>query len=83
MDGETLTIVEVRARGAGSIATAIETVDARKRRKLIRTARHLLMRRPEWSERPLRFDVVAIENIDTTRARFDWIKNAFGVESRA
>ena len=80
MDGQPLAIVEVRARGAGSIAQAIETVDANKRRKIILTARYLLMQRPEWSERPMRFDVVAIENIETARARVDWIRDAFSVE---
>jgi len=83
LDGQTLTIIEVRARGAGSVATAIETVDTGKQRKLIRTARHLLMQRPEWSERPVRFDVIAIENIDTSQTRFDWIRGAFEVELHA
>lgn len=81
MDGQTLTIVEVRARGGGSVAAALETVDARKRRKLVRTARHLLMQHPEWSERPVRFDVIAIEDIDSPRARFEWIRDAFDAES--
>ena len=81
MDGRTLTIVEVRARGGGSVAAALETVDARKRRKLVRTARHLLMQRPEWSEWPVRFDVIAIDDIDSTRARFEWIRDAFDADS--
>ncbi|NNC64747.1 MAG: YraN family protein [Gammaproteobacteria bacterium] len=81
MDGQTLTIIEVRARGGGSVACALETVDTHKRRKLVRTARHLLMRRPEWSDRPLRFDVIAIDNIDTPQAHYEWIRNAFDAES--
>jgi putative endonuclease len=80
VDERTLVIVEVRARGGG-IARALESVDTRKRRKLIRTARHLLMQRPEWSERPVRFDVIAIENIDSAQARYEWIKDAFDAES--
>ncbi len=82
-DEQTIVIVEVRARGGGSVASAAETVDASKRRRLIRAARHLLMRRPEWSERPVRFDVIAIEDIDTTQARFEWICDAFDAESAA
>lgn len=76
-DGATLVVVEVRARGCGSVARAAETVDAAKRRKLVRAARHLLMRRPQWSERPLRFDVIAIDGIDGPRPRLEWIRDAF------
>lgn len=79
-DGATLVIVEVRARGRGSIMRSIETVDAAKRRKLVRTARHLLMRHPRWCERPLRFDVVAIDDIDGACPRLRWIRNAFEAE---
>lgn len=81
LDGRTIAIIEVRARGSGSVASALETVDPRKRRKLVRTARHLLMQRPEWSECPLRFDVIAIENIDTSQARYEWIRDAFDAEA--
>ncbi len=77
LDAKTLLIIEVRARGRGSVVSALETVDASKRRKLVRTARHLLMHRPEWSEHPVRFDVIAIENIDSSQARYQWIRNAF------
>lgn len=80
IDGRTLVIVEVRARGGGSVASALETVDTSKRRKLIRTARHLLMQHPQWSEWPVRFDVIAIENIDTAEVHYDWVKDAFDAE---
>jgi putative endonuclease len=76
-DGDTLTIVEVRSRAAASVVSALETVDATKRRKLVQTTRHLLMRYPEWAQRPLRFDIVAIDGSDTPDARYAWIKNAF------
>jgi len=82
-DGDTLAIVEVRSRAAGSIASALETVDARKRRKLIQTTRHLLMRHPEWAERPVRFDIVAIDSSDTCNAQYAWIKNAFDTSDDA
>lgn len=77
LDGQTLTIVEVRARASGSVTSALDTIDARKRRKLVLTTRHLFMQRPEWSEKPVRFDVVAIDDIDTRQARYEWIRGAF------
>lgn len=80
MDGESLVIVEVRARGRGSLVRAAETVDAGKRRKLIQTARHLLMTHPQWAELPLRFDVIAIDAIDDTYPRYEWICNAFELD---
>ena len=80
IDGEALTIVEVRARKGDSVVRALETIDAAKRRKLIRATRHLLMQHPEWGELPLRFDVVAIDDIDSPDPRFIWIKNAFDAD---
>lgn len=79
-DREWLVIVEVRARGRGSLVRPLETIDATKRRKLVQTTRHLLMTHPHWSERPLRFDVVSIEDIDGAHPRYDWVRNAFEAE---
>jgi putative endonuclease len=76
-DGDSLVMVEVRARRQGGLVTAAESIDAAKRRKLILAARHLLATHPQWSDRPLRFDVVAIDGIDTPSPHFDWIRNAF------
>jgi putative endonuclease len=76
-DGATLVFVEVRARRAGARVSAIESVDARKRRRIIVAARHLLMRRPAWQRRTMRFDVVAIDGIDAEEPQFTWIRAAF------
>lgn len=76
-DGCTLVIVEVRARAHGSVVHSIDSIGPEKRRRIVRAASHLLMKRPEWSELPLRFDVVAIDGIDSTRPRFAWIRDAF------
>lgn len=81
LDGQTLAIIEVRARGNGSVTSALDTIDRRKRRKLVLTTRHLFMQRPEWSEKPVRFDVVAIDDIDTAQARYEWIRDAFDAET--
>jgi putative endonuclease len=78
LDGDALVFVEVRARSTGSFATALETVDARKRAKLLRTARFFLMSYPCRAPATIRFDVVGIDAIDTDTPRLNWIRNAFG-----
>ncbi len=74
-DREALVFVEVRARGAGARTGAIESIDAAKQRKLVMTARHFLMRHPSWHERPLRFDVVAFDDIDGEKTTLRWERN--------
>ncbi|HEX7080710.1 MAG TPA: YraN family protein [Gammaproteobacteria bacterium] len=76
-DGTMLIVVEVRARRSTGYVTALASVDQRKRRRIVNATRHLLMRRPRWAERPLRFDVVAIEAIESPEPRFEWIRSAF------
>ena len=76
-DGDTLVIVEVRARRSGGLVSALASVDVFKQRRIVRATRHLLMRHPAWRSRPIRFDVVAIENIDRSEPDFVWIKAAF------
>ena len=77
MDGTTLVIVEVRARADSRFARAVESVDIRKQRKLVRATRHLLMTHPQWSDYRLRFDVFCIDNIDRDPPTVRWIRNAF------
>ena len=76
-DGPTLVIVEVRSRGSGSFVGAAESVDGLKRRRLVRTTRHLLMTHPEWADRPIRFDVLAIDIDAAGKAKFEWLRGAF------
>jgi putative endonuclease len=73
----TLVIVEVRARGSGAVARAAESIGPAKRTRIIRATRHFLMRRSEWHNAPIRFDVVAFDSIDTAEARVSWLRNAF------
>ena len=73
-DGETLVIVEVRKRSHPGFGSAAESVDARKRAKVILAARELLARRPALACLPARFDVVAIDggnHVEWIRAAFD------------
>ena len=76
-DDRQLVIVEVRARGRGARCSAIDSIDAHKRRRIVQATRHLLMRHAAWQAAPIRFDVVAFEAIDTAEPQVQWIKNAF------
>lgn len=76
-DGATLVVVEVRARSGTSRERAIETIGLRKRRRIINATRHFLMRNPEWFSRPIRFDVLAFDAIDTSDPEVQWVRNAF------
>ena len=80
-DGNSLVIVEVRARAGSHFASAGESVDVRKQRKLIRATRHLLMTHPHWNDYPLRFDVFCIDEIDSAAPSIRWIRNAFDAGS--
>ena len=76
-DGDSLVIVEVRARRSSSHGSAAETVAAAKQRRILKATRHFLMRHPDWIEAPIRFDVVAIDRIDSHEPLIQWIRNAF------
>jgi len=76
-DGQTLVVVEVRARQSGSHGSAVETVGPQKRQRIVRATRHFLMRHPNWFARPIRFDVIAIDGIDQPVPRITWVRNAF------
>ena len=76
-DGRQLVIVEVRARGRGALCSAVASIDAHKRRRIVQATRHLLMRHAEWQAAAIRFDVVAFDAIDTPEPRVQWIRNAF------
>lgn len=76
-DGSTLIVVEVRARGHGSLVTAAESVDAAKQRKLVLATRHLLMTQPQWAVYPVRFDVLAVDIDAAGMSRIEWLRGAF------
>jgi putative endonuclease len=76
-EGPVLVIVEVKARASASKGRAIETVGKHKQRRIVSAARHFLMRNPVWFTRRIRFDVVAIDGIDTANPKIHWLKNAF------
>jgi putative endonuclease len=63
-DGETLVFVEVKARATAEFGTAAEAVTRRKQLQLVRMARDFLAR-TGVGQRPCRFDVVAIDDVET------------------
>jgi putative endonuclease len=76
--GNTLIFVEVRYRKASLFGSAIESVTRSKQAKIIRCARHYLMRHPKLSGCDLRFDIVGIcQNGNSRGYRVEWLDNAF------
>ncbi|MGB1563447.1 MAG: YraN family protein [Sinimarinibacterium flocculans] len=73
LDGDTLVVVEVRARSHAGYGSAAESVDRRKQARLVHAAQLFLAAHPREAERPLRFDVVAFDGA----GQADWIRAAF------
>ncbi len=78
-DGDNLVFVEVRYRRRSEHGSAVESVDRRKQRRLIRAAEYFLLTHPRLAARPARFDVVGIDPRPEApgRYRVRWIRNAF------
>ena len=79
-DGHAVVFVEVRYRSNRRYASGAETVDYRKQSKLVATALHYLQSHPGAAVHPARFDVIALDS-EHGENRFNWIPNAFSVES--
>ncbi len=75
-DNATLVFIEVRQRRSEEFGTPAETVDTRKQARLRATAAHYLQHRPRESQKPCRFDIVAITD-DTRGQRIEWLRDAF------
>ena len=77
-DGETLTFVEVRTRTAGAQLSALPelSVTAEKQHVVARTAQRFLAER-HVKDIPLRFDVLAIDNIPGSPPEVRLHKDAF------
>ncbi len=78
LQGNTLVFVEVRYRSTSSYGSAIESVTRSKQAKIVRCARHFVMRYPNHSRRNLRFDIVGISKTGNSAAyQIEWLENAF------
>ena len=74
--GKTIVFVEVRYRKHTQFGTGAETVTKNKQSKLIMTAMYYLQKKPQYSNRPSRFDVVSITP-ELHGPHIDWITDAF------
>lgn len=72
-DACTLIVVEVRKRSSAKFGSAAESVDARKRGRIVLAARWLLSQRADLARLAARFDVVTLDADD----KIEWIKAAF------
>lgn len=72
-DRGALVIVEVRKRSHTGFGSAAESVDVRKRARIVLAAQALLAQRPDLARLSARFDVIALDAAD----RIEWIQAAF------
>lgn len=75
--GQELAIIEVRARSSDAFGGAAGTVNAAKRRRIVRAAMRLLQQRRDLARMRVRFDVIAISEPLGPAPRIEWIKHAF------
>jgi putative endonuclease len=75
--GDTVVFVEVRYRKYAGWGGAAASVDVRKQQRIVLAAQHFLLSQPRLSNRPCRFDVVALSANGTLPPNLDWIANAF------
>lgn len=79
-DAGCLVFVEVRYRKSdqsGRFASAAESVDRRKRRKLIAAASVFIARHGHFRNLAMRFDVVALDGRSPDEIRLQWLRDAF------
>ncbi|MCC6202890.1 MAG: YraN family protein [Gammaproteobacteria bacterium] len=79
-DGEVLVFVEIRYRTSARFGSALESIDRRKRHRIVLAARHYLSRRNRPEPR-CRFDVLALSGAPPGNLRYDWIRDAFLADS--
>ena len=75
-DGDALVFIEVRHRRSDGHGGGAASVDAGKRRRLVRAAQRFLLDHPQLAELPCRFDVVEAAG-DPDAPRLNWLRDAF------
>lgn len=72
----TLVFIEVRYRRSAGFGGGAASVDAGKRRRLVRAAQSFLVSHPGYANAPCRFDVIDASG-DPNAPLLDWIRDAF------
>jgi putative endonuclease len=72
--GQLLVIAEVRQRTSADFGGAAASITARKRRRIVRAAHHLLQARPSLARLAVRFDALLVDGTD---GPVQWIAAAF------
>lgn len=78
-DGETVVFVEVRLRRNPRFGDGFDSVDRRKRQRMVRAAQAWLAARPSLADKPCRLDVVSAGDGPGVLA-LDWQRGAFTVD---
>lgn len=71
-----LVFIEVRYRKNERFLAVVETIDARKRQKLVATSEYYLLKHKAYQDYQCRYDVIAITG-ELDKPVIEWIKNAF------
>lgn len=77
LDSRILVFVEVRKRTNARFASGAHSVDWRKQRRLMTTAKIFLKQHPNFRHLPSRFDVIAYDGEPSAARDPRWIRQAF------
>lgn len=72
----TLVFVEVRYRRSERYGSGVETVDRRKKERIINTAHQFLFKNGGYEKYTYRFDIVSVTG-ELHKPEFEWISDAF------
>lgn len=81
-DNKDIIFIEVRNRNCTDYGNALETINSRKQKKIIKTALYFLQTKNWLNKVNCRFDVIGIKYVAET-LEIDWIKDAFSTEQFA
>ncbi len=74
-EGDVLVFIEVRSRNQQHYGGALESIDRRKRQKLLKSVNHYLQKHQLLDKIDCRMDVIGFSN-----NAIEWIKDAFSYE---
>ena len=75
-DVGTIVFVEVRYRRTAAYGSPFETIDHRKRKRILRAAQYYLQQEKLRARSPCRFDAVSLLG-DPGSPEIEWVKGAF------